>query len=198
MRYAVALGKATLNHYYELTDWATVYGIAMGESFRSCYFVSVCSGCLVLHPQHKLEYFKKLEWQEEWIANARELTRTTFARDYAHVATESVATAPAAASKVRTHLRVIVAHSVLTCNPLQPDDNIFNTLPVLTVETAIQDELSTYLAEPCERMPAQDLAGLMWWYDHHIQFPRLSRMARDYLCIPGVCFYAISCSLCVC
>ena len=30
VRSAVALGKATLNHYYKLTDWATVYHIAMG------------------------------------------------------------------------------------------------------------------------------------------------------------------------
>ena len=61
VRYAVALGKATLNHYYELTDWATVYRVAMGE-FYLCYLISACSYFLVLHPQHKLEYFKKLEW----------------------------------------------------------------------------------------------------------------------------------------
>ena len=30
VRYAVTLGKATLNHYYKLMDWATVYQIMMG------------------------------------------------------------------------------------------------------------------------------------------------------------------------
>ena len=31
VHYAVALGKAMLNHYYKLTDWATIYHIAMGK-----------------------------------------------------------------------------------------------------------------------------------------------------------------------
>jgi hypothetical protein len=29
--------------------------------------------------------------------------------------------------------------------------------------------------------------GLMWWYEKRVAFPRLSRMARDYLSIPGMC-----------
>jgi len=34
VRYAIALGMATLSHYYELTDWETVYHIAMGMYLR--------------------------------------------------------------------------------------------------------------------------------------------------------------------
>ncbi|KAG2133403.1 hypothetical protein BD769DRAFT_1303641, partial [Suillus cothurnatus] len=50
---AVHLTKKTLNHYYELTDKSEVYHIAM-----------------VLHPQHKLSYFKNAGWTEEWINTA--------------------------------------------------------------------------------------------------------------------------------
>ncbi|KAG2341485.1 hypothetical protein BDR05DRAFT_845370, partial [Suillus weaverae] len=50
---AVGLTKQTLNRYYELTDHSEVYRIAM-----------------VLHPQHKLSYFKNAGWEERWIATA--------------------------------------------------------------------------------------------------------------------------------
>jgi hypothetical protein len=46
-----------------------------------------------------------------------------------------------------------------------------------------RDELDRYLA-----MDVEDVKdGLMWWYEKRTTFPRLSRMARDYLSIPGKC-----------
>ncbi|KAG2340506.1 hypothetical protein BDR05DRAFT_842561, partial [Suillus weaverae] len=50
---AVGLAKKTLNHYYELTDTSEVYRIAM-----------------ILHPCHKLAYFKLAKWADEWIQTA--------------------------------------------------------------------------------------------------------------------------------
>lgn len=44
-----------------------------------------------------------------------------------------------------------------------------------------RDELDRYLAMDVEDMKD----GLMWWYERRTTFPRLSRMARDYLSIPG-------------
>ena len=45
------------------------------------------------------------------------------------------------------------------------------------------DELDHYLA-----MDTEDVKdGLMWWYEKRVAFPRLSRMAWDYLSIPGMC-----------
>ncbi|KAG2742801.1 hypothetical protein P692DRAFT_201674322, partial [Suillus brevipes Sb2] len=48
IRAAIALAKKTLNHYYELTDRSEVYRIS-----------------LVLHPQHKLAYFKLAKWTDK-------------------------------------------------------------------------------------------------------------------------------------
>ncbi|KAG2747579.1 hypothetical protein P692DRAFT_201668127, partial [Suillus brevipes Sb2] len=45
--------KRTLNRYYSLTDTSKVYRIAM-----------------VLHPRHKLSYFKSAGWEEEWVETA--------------------------------------------------------------------------------------------------------------------------------
>jgi len=47
----------------------------------------------------------------------------------------------------------------------------------------IQDELAMYLST------GRDLGivdGLRWWYEHKHLYPHLSRMAIDYLSIPGM------------
>jgi hypothetical protein len=38
---------------------------------------------LVLHPRHKLDYFKKAGWKAEWITAARQIVRDEFERSYA-------------------------------------------------------------------------------------------------------------------
>ncbi|KAG1901138.1 uncharacterized protein F5891DRAFT_950973, partial [Suillus fuscotomentosus] len=48
IRSAVRLAKNTLNRYYELTDKSLTYRISM-----------------VLHPQHKLTYFKAARWEDD-------------------------------------------------------------------------------------------------------------------------------------
>ncbi|KAG2120773.1 uncharacterized protein F5147DRAFT_647200 [Suillus discolor] len=58
---AVHLAKETLNRYYELTDK---------------------SEKIVLHPQHKLSYFKNAGWTEEWINTAETLVHEEFECSY--------------------------------------------------------------------------------------------------------------------
>jgi hypothetical protein len=36
----------------------------------------------VLHPRHKLNYFKNAKWETEWIEDARILVRAEFDRSY--------------------------------------------------------------------------------------------------------------------
>ncbi|KAF9559745.1 hypothetical protein CPC08DRAFT_621297, partial [Agrocybe pediades] len=50
---AIHFGKKTLNKYYNITDHSELYRIAM-----------------VLHPRHKLQYFKTAGWEAEWIETA--------------------------------------------------------------------------------------------------------------------------------
>ena len=38
---------------------------------------------LVLHPRHKLEYFKGAGWEASWIKAAREIVRDEYDRSYA-------------------------------------------------------------------------------------------------------------------
>ena len=48
------------------------------------------------------------------------------------------------------------------------------------------DELEEYFKLPLESFDRCD--PIQWWASRHAQFPNLSRLARDILSIPGVCF----------
>lgn len=41
------------------------------------------STLLMLHPQHKLVYFKTAGWEDEWISAAEHIVRNKFERSYA-------------------------------------------------------------------------------------------------------------------
>jgi len=66
---------------------------------------------------------------------------------------------------------------------ISDSNNIFDALPALSAPTkaALADELTRYLSAPVE----WTLNPLLWWIEKQVVYPRLSRMARDYLCIPG-------------
>lgn len=61
--------------------------------------------------------------------------------------------------------------------------NIFDDLPSLSAPklTELRDELACYLSTD----PEQVKDVLLWWHEHKAMYPRLSRMALDYLTIPG-------------
>ncbi|KAG2158006.1 uncharacterized protein EDB93DRAFT_1077728 [Suillus bovinus] len=58
---AVQLATNTLNQYYQLTDKSRTYRISM-----------------VLHPQHKLAYFKAAHWEDSWIKTPEQLVCEEF------------------------------------------------------------------------------------------------------------------------
>lgn len=43
----------------------------------------------VLHPRHKLSYFKAARWEDDWIQTAESLVRNEFERSYLSVDTNS-------------------------------------------------------------------------------------------------------------
>jgi len=58
---------------------------------------------------------------------------------------------------------------------------MFDSLIDATPTSSWNDELQHYLAADIEDV--RD--GLLWWYEKHAVFPRLSHMAWGYLSIPG-------------
>ncbi len=81
----LAVGKKLLNKYYDRSDHSEVYRIAMGmfqiivQSFASKLLF------LVLHPSHKLEYFRTAQWEDDWVQAAEEIVHTEFERAYMDV-----------------------------------------------------------------------------------------------------------------
>ncbi|KAG1836175.1 hypothetical protein DFJ58DRAFT_669916 [Suillus subalutaceus] len=62
---AAGLAKKTLNRYYQFTDSSDVYRITM-----------------ILHPRHKLSYFERANWGEDWIETALSLVRDKYSHSY--------------------------------------------------------------------------------------------------------------------
>ena len=73
---------------------------------------------------------------------------------------------------------------MLTCEKqdASKSHNIFDDMPALAPNTTtVADELTLYLSTGPE--PVKDV--LPWWYEKQTVYPMLSRMALDYLSIPG-------------
>ena len=70
-----------------------------------------------------------------------------------------------------------------TASTSEPE-NMFDDLPALIVpaSTELRGELDRYLSTDPEHVT--DV--LAWWYERRAIYPRLHRMALDYLTIPGV------------
>jgi hypothetical protein len=81
IRAALAIGKRTLNRYYNKTDHSEVYRIAMGKFYPNT--MNYINNLLVLHPRHKLHYFKTAGWEPEWIKAVQDIVREEFDRTYA-------------------------------------------------------------------------------------------------------------------
>jgi hypothetical protein len=183
IRAALAIGKNVMNKYYNKTDHSEVYRTAMGTVFVPLFVLSTNYLCSVLHPRHKLEYFKKHGWDADWTDTAAKIVRDEFDRSYASLDVEDDDSAmrvdiPVCFFRVQ-FLCTLLTHTY--CQVISTSGNIFDNLPDLAPTLLDQrDELDRYLA-----MDVEDVKdGLMWWYERRAAFPRLSRMARDYLCIP--------------
>lgn len=90
IRAALAIGKAAMNKYYNKTDQSELYRIAMSTvSFTNIYSILILI-LAVLHPRRKLEYFKKQNWEREWIQVAQDIIRDEFDRSYASLVVDSM------------------------------------------------------------------------------------------------------------
>jgi hypothetical protein len=87
---AVAVGKKLLNKYYDKTDHSELYRIAMSTLLHTLPCLNLLLICIsVLHPSHKLSYFRTASWDDEWIAAAEGIVRTEYERVYASEAIDA-------------------------------------------------------------------------------------------------------------
>jgi hAT family C-terminal dimerisation region len=65
---------------------------------------------------------------------------------------------------------------------------MFDNLPALSAlsTSELRDELDTYLSTDPEQVGSNSSKEVVaWWYERRGVYPRLHRMALDYLTIPG-------------
>jgi len=145
--------------------------LAMGKKTLNRYYSKtdhseVYRIAMVLHPRHKLLYFEDAGWEDDWIATAEKLVRDRFESAYC-------ADRPQSTDKTPVPITKIAIDST----------NIFDNLPALAAPkpSDLRGELERYLSADPEYAP--DV--LAWWHERRSTYPRLSRMAMDYLSIPA-------------
>ena len=152
---------------------------------------------LVLHPSHKLKYFSKQGWNQEWIDTAEEITRDEFIRNYAayvvpknrksqsSVPTKKVSPSPYSVNKCYLQCDYFYQQKVNSDDSSDKDIQIVDS-DSSTDEEDFITELDNYLKSPRVKNIKDPLN---WWYENRGLYPRLSRMARDFLMIPGKFYF---------
>ncbi|GBC53601.2 ribonuclease H-like protein [Rhizophagus irregularis DAOM 181602=DAOM 197198] len=117
----------------------------------------IYTAATVLDPRIKLQYYKDNMWEESFIQEARKQVTNLWKTTYKPNISENVEPSDNA------------------------DDELFGHI-FKKRKIEEKDELSIYLNEGVA--PGKtDI--LMWWKLHEIEYPNLSKMARDYLSIPA-------------
>jgi hypothetical protein len=117
---------------------------------------------VVLHPGLKLEYFRHQRWEEEWIETAENLTCEKYLDKY----------------EKKAPANEDMSSSDNGDGPGDFSDDFGN---VSVAMQSRRNEIDEYLALPV--VGVKD--PLKWWTDNRAAYPNLSRMALDYLSIPG-------------
>ncbi|KAK2465179.1 hypothetical protein APHAL10511_002810, partial [Amanita phalloides] len=141
----LALGQKLLNKYYSLTNDSELYCIT-----------------IVLHPQYKLCYFEKLNWDPEWIKTAEQIIKDEFKHSYSdYVLCEPLAPSHSSAKKATsTHNSDSDSH--------HPKDNQSWDMSSDDEETMNKLELDCYLVTGW----IKDIKDLLaWWYENRGSYP---------------------------
>jgi len=107
---SLTIGKHMLSKYYGKTGESEVYQITMSMlvPFLSLIYIFLTAIHLVLHPCHKLEYFKRNSWDEVSIKTAHNIVQDKFNRSYHLLDIEEN---QSTASTTQTNHDVTVCHS---------------------------------------------------------------------------------------
>jgi len=82
IRAALTIRKRTLSKYYNKTGESEVYHIAMSTFLLFYVYHMFLIAIIVLHPCHKLEYFRKNNWDKPSIKAAHNIVQDKFNKSY--------------------------------------------------------------------------------------------------------------------
>lgn len=147
---------------------------------RSTYESEYYFYATVLDPRFKLSIFDKYPdlFGSSWVDDCRKALTDLLARDY-DLLDDITITGISIPSKRSAGEEDDWEKEM---KAMLPDDDVSGLSP--------SEEFATYLAEPRNRMEP-----LEWWKVNAGRFPRLAKMARDFLAIPGE-YYGLSKYVC--
>lgn len=120
----------------------------------------------ILHPGFKLDWYKHANWPEKWISNCKNIIFKEW-NDYY----KPKSSAPATSTETNSE-------------GLDFFSALYNS-QMANTSTSVKDELKKYLSEPTLKDPLKEDGLLTWWKCHELEYPYLSKMARDYLAVAG-------------
>ena len=142
---------------------------------------------LVLDPRRKLNYFRAAGWEEEWIEAAHKIVREEFDQGYAGIRLENEDDSEESSSVCNCIIISFISdQSSETQSPNVNSANLFHDLLSCSSSAPANKELCTELTQYLSTGPENVKDPLLWWVEMRAVYPRLSRMARNYLCIPGM------------
>ena len=144
---------------------------------------------VVLHPRHKLQYFKNAGWLKGWIDTARGIVETQYKHAYASRDVEEDDMSDQIVRSFFTIFSLLHYCSFLFHQETVPtSSNTFDHLPALSAphQSELRDELERYLSTD----PEEVADVLLWWFERKHIYPHLHRMALDYLTIPRKLIYS--------
>ena len=131
----------------------------------------------------KLQLFKNLQWEANWIENAREKFMPVFIKCY-------TSRKPIAIQTQSNEIEVIAS----TRTGLPPslktpqnrrcyEDLVFSSTDDSLEDNLIESQVEIYLREP---HVDRNMNIVQWWKLHEHRLPNLALMARDYLSVPAI------------
>ena len=141
----------------------------------------------ILDPRMKLQLFRNLEWEPDWIQNAREKFIRIFNTRYARL--------PPLPPQPTTlpGQPLVVPPGPIADQPNAPagetyrngtryEEHVFGSREDVLDEHLLESPLDIYLCEP---QVDRNMDITQWWKLHEHRLPNLALMARDYLAVPA-------------
>lgn len=133
---------------------------------------------LVLHPKHKLKYFEKQNWDEDWVKTAEEIVQEEFKRNFAEYLANRRQKILSHLKKVSNRIISILFFGSRSFQSRNDDDD---------TDDSESSSSSSHEEEFAEELDLYRSSGrikgvkdpIKWWHDNQGSYPRLSRMARD-------------------
>ncbi|KAK7454590.1 hypothetical protein VKT23_011342 [Stygiomarasmius scandens] len=140
IRLGAVQGIAMTNKYYSKTDFSDLYHVAM-----------------IIHPEHKTQYFRKQDWPEEWISQAVKIAREIWQDQY---------------QPVTSSVEKSSGERVKKVNPYEQDYEA----------KKIDDAFEEYISSP----PLTDMPDpFVYWEGKKKKCPELAQMGFDYCSAPA-------------